>query len=88
MTRNPDDLDPLLLIPCPDLKASITTEGVWRIRRQERSSVIEIWKMEETGFGHILSSEFVDWRLKMATDSVVGGGVDGGGNVDNGHGRA
>lgn len=48
------------------LKSTITTEGVWRIRRQERSHAIEIFKMEEVGYGHILSDEFVDWRLELA----------------------
>ena len=51
------------------LKATITTEGVWRIRRQERSPVIEIFRMEETGYGDILSDEFLDWRLGLSVGS-------------------
>jgi len=51
------------------LKGTITTEGVWRIRRQERSPVIEIFKMEETGYGDILSDEFLDWRLGLSVTS-------------------
>lgn len=44
------------------LKMSITGEGVWRIRRGEKSSMIELFKYEETGYGDILSREFVEWR--------------------------
>lgn len=44
------------------LKLSITGEGVWRIRRGERSSIIELFKYEETGYGGILPLEFVEWR--------------------------
>lgn len=51
------------------LKATITTEGVWRIRRQERSPVIEIFRMEETGYGDILSDIFLDWRLGLSITS-------------------
>ena len=46
----------------PGLKQTITTHGVWRIRKKERSPVIEVFKVEETGYGDILSSEFVEWR--------------------------
>jgi RAT1-interacting protein len=45
---------------------------VWRVRRQERSSVIEIFKMEESGWGDILSNEFVDWRMSMAANGDGG----------------
>jgi RAT1-interacting protein len=44
-------------------------EGVWRIRRQERSPIIEIFRMEETGYGDILSDEFLDWRLGLSVTS-------------------
>lgn len=44
------------------LKQTITTDGVWRIRRRERSPVIEIFKNEESGCGDILSPEFTEWR--------------------------
>lgn len=43
-------------------KQTITTDGVWRIRRKERSSVIEVFKNEDSGYGDILSQEFVKWR--------------------------
>lgn len=41
-------------------------DGVWRIRRKERSSVIEVVRIEETGHGDILSDEFINWRIKLA----------------------
>lgn len=49
----------------------ITGEGVWRIRRRERSPVIEIFRNEESGHGDILSREFVEWRSREDA-----GGVD------------
>jgi RAT1-interacting protein len=48
------------------LKATITGDGVWRIRRKERTSIIEVFKVEETGHGDILSDEFINWRIKLA----------------------
>lgn len=44
------------------LKQSMIDEGVWRIRRGEKSSIIELFKCEETGHGDILPLEFVEWR--------------------------
>ena len=44
----------------------MTGDGVWRIRRKEWASVIEIFKLEETGHGDILSDEFINWRIKLA----------------------
>ncbi|QSS50340.1 HLA class III protein Dom3z [Histoplasma capsulatum var. duboisii H88] len=37
-------------------------EGLWRICRQEKSPVIEVFKLEDSGHGGILSQAFVDWR--------------------------
>ena len=37
---------------------------MWRIRRRERSPVIEVFKQEETGYGDILLPAFVEWRTK------------------------
>ena len=54
------------------LKQTITGEGVWRIRRRERSPMIEIFKNEESGYGDILSREFIQWR----TQGSVNGGED------------
>ncbi|EPE34132.1 Protein RAI1 [Glarea lozoyensis ATCC 20868] len=48
------------------LKATITEEGVWRIRRKERSSTIEVYKQEQTGHGDILPDDFINWRIKLA----------------------
>jgi RAT1-interacting protein len=54
------------------LKATITGDGVWRIRRKEKSPVIEAFKIEETGYGDILSDEFVTWRLSQKHSGEVG----------------
>ncbi|CAF9906341.1 decapping endonuclease targeting mRNA [Imshaugia aleurites] len=53
------------------LKQTITTDGVWRLRRTERSPVIEIFKNEESGYGDILSREFVEWRNGMDANEAV-----------------
>jgi len=45
------------------LKATIVGQGVWRIRKAPRNSDhIEIFKIEETGTGNILSGGFLKWR--------------------------
>lgn len=44
------------------LKENIHEDGTWRIRRRERSPVIELFKVEESGYGDILSADFVEWR--------------------------
>lgn len=51
------------------IKATITEDGVWRIRRKERSPIIEVFKVEETGHGDILSDEFINWRIKLALNA-------------------
>lgn len=48
------------------LRATITGDGVWRIRRKERTSSIEVFMVEEAGHGDILSDEFINWRIKLA----------------------
>jgi RAT1-interacting protein len=48
------------------LKKTITKDGVWKMRRTERSSAIELWKVEESGYGEVLSREFADWREELA----------------------
>ncbi|KAI5461313.1 RAI1 like PD-XK nuclease-domain-containing protein [Mariannaea sp. PMI_226] len=48
------------------LTQTINDEGVWRIARQHRSPTIEVYKVEETGHGDILSDEFKNWRIKLA----------------------
>lgn len=44
------------------LKHTIQSDGTWRIRKKEKSSVIEVFKIEESGHGDILSSTFMNWR--------------------------
>jgi RAT1-interacting protein len=51
------------------LKAIITEDGVWRIQRKERSSTIEVFRVEETGHGDVLSDEFINWRIKLALNT-------------------
>ncbi|KAI1072505.1 hypothetical protein LB507_003249 [Fusarium sp. FIESC RH6] len=48
------------------LSENITDEGVWRIKREPQSPTIELFKVEETGHGDILSDEFKNWRIKLA----------------------
>ncbi|OBT95533.1 Protein rai1 [Pseudogymnoascus verrucosus] len=48
------------------LRETVVSEGVWRIRRKEKSGVVECWKVEEVGHGEILSEEFINWRIKLA----------------------
>jgi len=47
------------------LKATVTEDGVYRIRRRERALSIEVSKIEEAGHGDILSDEFINWRIKL-----------------------
>jgi RAT1-interacting protein len=49
-------------------------DGVWRIRRKERAPIIEVFKVEETGHGDILSNEFINWRIKIALHDQETGG--------------
>ena len=46
------------------LKEVITGDGVWRIRRREKSPIIEAFVQEVTGHGDILSPEFLAWRTR------------------------
>ncbi|KAL2216912.1 rai1 protein [Thermoascus aurantiacus ATCC 26904] len=46
------------------LKTIINDEGVWRLRKREKVPVIEVFKIEESGHGGILSSAFTTWRLR------------------------
>jgi RAT1-interacting protein len=56
------------------LKQTIVGEGVWRIQRQPKSAVIDVFKVEETGTGRILTQKFMDWRNGLRKE-VDGGGV-------------
>ena len=51
-----------MLICYTGLKETVKGEGVWRIRREERSARIEVFKVEESGHGNVLTDEFVKWR--------------------------
>ncbi|KAL2786056.1 RAI1 like PD-XK nuclease-domain-containing protein [Aspergillus keveii] len=46
------------------LKTTIEEGGTWRLRKAEKSYVIEVFKVEETGTGDILSEAFLAWRTK------------------------
>lgn len=48
------------------LTTTINDEGVWRIRRRPQDPHIEVFKVEDTGHGEILSDEFKNWRIKLA----------------------
>ncbi|PHH89784.1 hypothetical protein CDD83_5273 [Cordyceps sp. RAO-2017] len=48
------------------LMGIVTDEGVWRIARRPQSPLIEVYRVEATGHGDILSDEFKDWRIKLA----------------------
>jgi len=50
---------------------------VWRIRRRERDERIEVFRVEETGHGDILSDEFVNWRIKLALQPAQTGAAVG-----------
>ncbi|KAF4223740.1 hypothetical protein CNMCM6457_000022 [Aspergillus fumigatiaffinis] len=46
------------------LKSTIKEGGTWRIRKLEKSSLIQVFKVEETGTGDIISTSFLDWRSR------------------------
>ncbi|KAL4877661.1 RAI1 like PD-XK nuclease-domain-containing protein [Aspergillus karnatakaensis] len=43
-------------------KSVIQEGGTWRLRKVEKSSIIEVYKVEESGTGDILSEAFLSWR--------------------------
>lgn len=50
------------------LKLTIVSDGVWKIRKREKNPVLEVFKVEETGIGDILSEDFIRWRtLELPT---------------------
>lgn len=49
------------------LKKTIKEDGVWRIRKMPNSTVIEVFKLEESGNGDILSTAFKEWRLNSGS---------------------
>lgn len=62
------------LTPHTGMRQTITDEGVWRIRRNPGSPIIEVLKIQETGHGSILTEEFKNWRIKLSLgpDANVG----------------
>ncbi|EAW08616.1 DXO/RAI1 family decapping nuclease [Aspergillus clavatus NRRL 1] len=44
------------------LKSTIQEGGTWRIRKREKSSLIEVFRIEESGTGDIISQSFLNWR--------------------------
>ncbi|KAB8291731.1 hypothetical protein EYC80_006528 [Monilinia laxa] len=56
------------------LKATIVGDGVWKIRRREKSMAIEVFKVEEVkGYGGILSDEFIEWRKTLNQQTTTFG---------------
>ena len=55
-----------------DLRQTITSEGVWRIRRKRKEPLVEVFKVEETGHGRILSMDFKNWRESLLAKQVAG----------------
>ncbi|KAF2404702.1 RAI1-domain-containing protein [Trichodelitschia bisporula] len=53
------------------LKETITSEGVWKIRRQQKSPVIEVFQTEAQGTGEILSKEFLEWRTQRYPQKIA-----------------
>ena len=53
------------------LKKTVVGEGVWRIRRRQRDSVIEVFKVEEHGTGAILRPTFKEHRDRMLAKEVA-----------------
>ncbi|KAL8898794.1 MAG: hypothetical protein Q9192_001893 [Flavoplaca navasiana] len=52
------------------LKSTIVGEGVWRIRKREKGTVIETFRIEESGHGNILSRDFLTWRSQSGQEHV------------------
>lgn len=60
-------LENLAKIDLLGLRSTISSEGIWKIKRKERSSEIEVYRVEEFGHGDILSDEFFTWRSRNVT---------------------
>ncbi|KAK0754566.1 RAI1 like PD-XK nuclease-domain-containing protein [Schizothecium vesticola] len=70
------------------LRATITDEGVWRIRRQQGAAEIEAFQVEEVGHGEIVSDEFMNHRIKLEMRATqVGSGEVMAGKEAVGHGE-
>lgn len=44
------------------LKSTINSDGMWRIQKRERLPFLEVFRVEESGTGDILSQPFLEWR--------------------------
>lgn len=47
------------------LKGVVRGDGVWRIRRQDGSPLIELFKIGESGTGSVLPDSFKSWRAQF-----------------------
>lgn len=61
------ELENLAKVRLLGLKSTISSEGIWKIKRKERSSEIEVYRVEEYGHGNVLSDEFLKWRSRDVT---------------------
>ncbi|KAI4238869.1 MAG: hypothetical protein LQ349_000782, partial [Xanthoria aureola] len=52
------------------LKSTIVGEGVWRIRKREKATVIEVLRIEPSGHANILSPDFLTWRSRLGQGQV------------------
>ncbi|KAL1963173.1 hypothetical protein VTN77DRAFT_8606 [Rasamsonia byssochlamydoides] len=53
------------------LRTIVNRDGTWRIRKREKSAVIEVFKIEESGHGDILSPAFTSWRTTTTTTTTT-----------------
>jgi len=53
------------------LKTIITEDGVWRIRKRGKIPTLELYQLEETGHGDVLSENFVQWRTSGPSHDVT-----------------
>ena len=44
------------------LRTTVTEGGIWRLQKREKTPTIDVFKLEETGTGDILSRSFLQWR--------------------------
>ncbi|KAI9711964.1 MAG: decapping endonuclease targeting mRNA [Chrysothrix sp. TS-e1954] len=59
------------------LQQHINGEGIWKIKRNDKSNTVDIWRVEQTGTGDILSREFLSWRRDLARRESSDVNVDG-----------
>lgn len=54
------------------LKTNIQSEGMWRIKRKQGRPEVELFRVEESGHGNIISQAFKDHREKMLAGVTEG----------------